>query len=101
MLVARSSEPPSTYIPIVAGTMVVGRVPSIPPMIPPHFSMATVTRIATMPANKAARSTEYTNRFEMHYLYCCLLTIQMNRFSLVCKRSMPPPAHCFFISPLT
>ena len=71
MLVAKSSEPPSIYIPMVAGTIVVGRVPRIPPTIPPHLSMATVTKIATMPANRAARSTEYTNLFEMHSLYCC------------------------------
>jgi hypothetical protein len=71
MLVARSSDPPSIYIPMVAGTIVVGRVARIPPTIPPHLSMATVTKIATMPANKAARSTEYTNLFEMKSPYCC------------------------------
>ena len=55
MLVPRSLEPASKYIPIAAGTMVVGRVPKTPPTIPPHFSIATVTKTATNPANRADR----------------------------------------------
>ena len=56
MLVAKSSSPASAYIPIVAGIIVVGSVPSIPPIMPPHFSIATVTNTATIPANIADSS---------------------------------------------
>ena len=42
---------------MAAGTIVVGRVPKTPPTIPPHFSIATVTKIATNPANNADRIT--------------------------------------------
>ena len=55
MLVAKSCSPASTYIPIAAGTIVVGRVPRTPPTIPPHLSIAMVTNIATNPANSADR----------------------------------------------
>ena len=41
--------------PIAAGTIVLGIVPNIPPFIPPNFSIATVTAIATKPANIAEK----------------------------------------------
>ena len=48
------SSPPSAPIPIAAGIIVVGIVPSIPPKIPPYFSISTVTVVATSPAITAA-----------------------------------------------
>ena len=60
MLAAKPSSPPATYIPTAAGTMVDGTDPNRPPTKPPHFSMATVTPVATMPANSAERRMETT-----------------------------------------
>jgi len=37
--------------------MVVGIVPRTPPKVPPNFSMAMVTRVATIPAKMADRIT--------------------------------------------
>ena len=53
-----ASSPPAAYIPMPAGTMVEGTVPSKPPTSPPHFSMATVTAVATTPAKTADNRTE-------------------------------------------
>jgi len=51
-------SPPIIYIPAAAGTIVEGTVPKIPPVNPPHFSIATVTSVATSPANMAEINTD-------------------------------------------
>ncbi len=53
MLEISAASPPARYMPMAAGTMVEGAVPNKPPTRPPHFSMATVTAVATIPANRA------------------------------------------------
>jgi hypothetical protein len=68
MLVTNASSPPTMYIPIAAGTMVEGAVPSNPPISPPHFSMATVTAVATNPAKRAERSIEVAS-IQSHPLF--------------------------------
>ena len=57
---ARSNSDPVDilYIPMAAGIIVVGTVARTPPVLPPNFSMATVTNVATTPAKKAERRTE-------------------------------------------
>ena len=61
--IARSNSDPDDmlYIPIAAGTIVVGTVARTPPVLPPNFSIATVTNVATTPAKKAESRTEATN----------------------------------------
>ena len=49
------------YIPIAAGTIVVGTVARTPPVLPPNFSIATVTNVATTPAKKAERRIDESN----------------------------------------
>ena len=53
-LIISESFPPSEPMPIAAGIIVVGIVPSIPPTTPPYFSISTVTVVATTPAIIAA-----------------------------------------------
>jgi hypothetical protein len=58
ILSINAASPPTIYIPAAAGTIVDGTVPNIPPVIPPHFSIATVTKVATIPANRAEIKTD-------------------------------------------
>jgi hypothetical protein len=58
MLLIRAISPPTIYIPAAAGTIVEGIVPNIPPVNPPHFSIAIVTNVATSPAKKADIKTD-------------------------------------------
>ena len=58
ILSIKAASPPTIYIPAAAGTIVEGIVPNIPPVKPPHFSIATVTIVATRPANKAEINTD-------------------------------------------
>ena len=52
------------HIPMLAGTIVVGRV-IIPPKAPPPLSITTVARIATNPANNAGRRIADNSREDM------------------------------------
>ncbi len=51
ILAARVASPSIKYTPAAAGTIVDGIVPRTPPTRPPNLSIATVTKIATRPAN--------------------------------------------------
>jgi hypothetical protein len=52
-----ASEPRFNRMPTAAGMIVVGNVPRNPPSTPPHFSIARVTPMATVPAKKAETMT--------------------------------------------
>ena len=58
---------------MAAGIIVVGTVAKTPPVLPPNFSIATVTNVATTPAKKAERRTEESNislkRINVHNLF--------------------------------
>ena len=58
ILSINAASPPARYIPAAAGTIVEGTVPNMPPVSPPHFSIATVTSVATIPAKRAEIKTD-------------------------------------------
>ena len=63
---------PSSIIPAAAGIIVVGTVPRIPPIIPPHFSIATVTKMATRPANTAKKSVDNIRHNDLNLISIAL-----------------------------
>ena len=52
----------------IAGIIVVGTVPRIPPIMPPHFSIATVTKMATKPANAAKKSVDNIRLNDLNWI---------------------------------
>ena len=89
MLLTISSSPPARYIPIPAGTMVEGTVPRKPPTRPPHFSIATVTAVATRPASSAERRMEDASIKSIlilnarHQSFNCATWPLVNRFTVL------------------